>query len=94
MIPPWPIDPLDAKLYGYLHDQQQLDLSYRIPDRFFQEHGYARKIPQRVPETPDREAWEISPEDFATELIVSAEMVRQGDAQQAGVDEETPGCLH
>ena len=58
-----------TKLCGYLREEKQLDLSYRTLNRYLHEHGYARKIPRRMPEPPDREAWEIRREDFATELV-------------------------
>lgn len=51
-----------AKLCGYLREEN------RTLNRHLHEHRYARKIPRRMPEPPDRQAWEIRREYFANEL--------------------------
>lgn len=38
------------KLCGWLREGKQLDLSYRTFVRYLHEHGYARRIPRRMPE--------------------------------------------
>ena len=58
-----------TKLCGYLREEKQLDLTYRTLNRYLHEHRYARKIPRRMPEPPDREAWESQREGFANELL-------------------------
>lgn len=58
-----------TKLCGHLREEKQLDLSCRTLNRYLHEHRYTRKIPRRMPEPPDREAWEIRREDFADGLL-------------------------
>lgn len=58
-----------TKLCGWLRSEKGLDLSYRTVVRYMHEHGYARRIPRRMPEPPDRDAWEIQRENFVGELL-------------------------
>lgn len=58
-----------TKLCGWLRDEKSIDLSYRTLVRYLHEHNYARRIPRKMPEPPDREAWEIQRETFAGELL-------------------------
>lgn len=58
-----------TKLCGWLREEKQLDLSYRTLVRYLHEHGYARRIPRRMPEPPDRAAWEDRRESFCGELL-------------------------
>jgi len=58
-----------TKLCGWLREEKQMDLSYRTLVRYLHEHRYARRIPRRVPEPPDRDAWESQRESFAVELL-------------------------
>jgi transposase len=58
-----------TKLCGFLREEKQLDLTYRTLLRYLHEHHYARRIPRRVPEPPDRESWEKQRETFGSELI-------------------------
>ncbi|MBC7819312.1 MAG: IS630 family transposase [Planctomycetaceae bacterium] len=58
-----------TKLCGWLREEKQLDLSYRTLVRYLHEHNYARRIPRRVPEPPDRDTWEQDREAFAGGLL-------------------------
>ena len=58
-----------TKLCGWLREEKQIALSYRTLVRYMHEHNYARRIPRKIPEPPDRNAWIIQREAFATELI-------------------------
>jgi transposase len=58
-----------VKLCGWLREEKQLDLTYRTLVRYLHEHNYARRIPRRVPEPPDRDAWEQQRDTFAGELL-------------------------
>lgn len=58
-----------TKLCGWLRKAKQIDLSYRTLVRYLHEHDYARRIPRRMPEPPDRDDWEQKREAFAGELI-------------------------
>lgn len=58
-----------TKLCGWLREEKQLDLSYRTLVRYLHEHNYARRIPRRMPEPPDRDDWEKQREIFGGELI-------------------------
>ncbi len=58
-----------TKLCGWLREEKQLDLSYRTLVRYLHEHNYARRIPRRMPEPPDRDSWEKQREIFGSELI-------------------------
>lgn len=58
-----------TKLCGWLREEKQLDLSYRTLVRYLHEHDYARRIPRRMPEPPDRDDWDQQRETFANELI-------------------------
>lgn len=62
-----------TKLCGWLRQEKQLDLSYRTLVRYLHEHNYARRIPRRVPEPPDRDEWEKQRETFAHELVTLLE---------------------
>lgn len=62
-----------TKLCGWLREEKQLDLSYRTLVRYLHEHNYARRIPRRMPEPPDRDGWEIQREIFGGELITLLE---------------------
>lgn len=62
-----------TKLCGWLREEKQLDLSYRTLVRYLHEHNYARRIPRRMPEPPDRDAWEKQRETFGSELITLLE---------------------
>lgn len=62
-----------TKLCGWLRDEKQLDLSYRTLVRYLHEHNYARRIPRRIPEPPDRDEWEQQRETFAGELATLLE---------------------
>ena len=62
-----------TKLCGWLREQKQLDLSYRTLVRYLHEHNYARRIPRRMPEPPDRDDWEKQREIFGGELITMLE---------------------
>jgi len=62
-----------TKLCGWLREEKQLDLSYRTLVRYLHEHGYARRIPRRMPEPPDRDAWEDRRESFCGELLAVLE---------------------
>ena len=53
-----------TKLCGWLREQKQLDLSYRTLVRYLHGHNYARRIPRRMPEPPDRDNWEKQREIF------------------------------
>lgn len=57
------------KLCGWLRETKQLDVSYRTLVRYLHEHDYARRIPRRMPEPPDRGDWEQKREAFADQLI-------------------------
>lgn len=52
-----------------LRNVKQIDLSYRTLLRYLHEHDYARRIPRRMPEPPDRDDWEQKREEFAAQLI-------------------------
>lgn len=56
-------------LCGWLRKEKQLDLSYRTLVRYLHENRYARRIPRRIPEPPDRGVWEEQRETFAVELL-------------------------
>lgn len=58
-----------TKLCGWLRGEKGIDLSYRTLVRYLHEQGYARRIPRRIPEPPDKEAWLARREAFATELL-------------------------
>ena len=58
-----------TKLCGWLREEKQLDISYRTLVRYLHEHNYARRIPRRMPEPPDRDDWEKQREIFGGELI-------------------------
>jgi transposase len=58
-----------TKLCGWLREDKQIDLSYRTLVRYLHEHRYARRIPRKVPEPPDRDAWTKQREVFAAELL-------------------------
>jgi len=62
-----------TKLCGWLREEKKIDISYRTLVRYLHEHNYARRIPRRMPEPPDRDAWEDLRETFATELITMLE---------------------
>lgn len=62
-----------TKLCGWLCEEKQLDLSYRTLVRYLHEHNYARRIPRRMPEPPDRDNWEKQREIFGGELITLLE---------------------
>lgn len=62
-----------TKLCGWLREEKQLDLSYRTLVRYLHEHNYARRIPRRMPEPPDRDNWEKQREIFGGELITLLE---------------------
>jgi len=62
-----------TKLCGWLREKKQLDLSYRTLVRYLHEHNYARRIPRRMPEPPDRDDWEKQREIFGGELITLLE---------------------
>ncbi len=62
-----------TKLCGWLREEKQLDLSYRTLVRYLHEHNYARRIPRRMPEPPDRDDWEKQREIFGGELITLLE---------------------
>jgi transposase len=66
-----------TKLCGWLREEKQIELSYRTLVRYLHEHGYARRIPRKVPEPPDRPAWEDRREAFAGELL---ELLDDGNA--------------
>jgi transposase len=58
-----------TKLCGWLAAEKEIDLSYRTLVRYLHEQKYARRIPRRVPEPPDRGAWENEREAFASKLL-------------------------
>jgi len=58
-----------TKLCGWLREEKQIDLSYRTLVRYLHEHRYARRIPRKIPEPPDRSDWEDRREAFAVELL-------------------------
>lgn len=58
-----------TKLCGWLREENQIDLSYRTLVRYLHEHNYARRIPRKVPEPPDKVVWENQREAFAGELL-------------------------
>jgi len=58
-----------TKLCGWLREKKQLDLSYRTLVRYLHEHNYARRIPRRMPEPPDRGEWEKQRETFGAQLV-------------------------
>lgn len=58
-----------TKLCGWLRDEKQIDLSYRTLVRYLHEHRYARRIPRKIPEPPDRDAWTARRETFTLELL-------------------------
>ncbi len=58
-----------TKLCGWLREEKQLDLTYRTLVRYLHEHNYARRIPRRVPEPPDRDTWEQDRDTFAGKLL-------------------------
>lgn len=58
-----------TKLCGWLRKEKLVDRSYRTLLRYLHEHDYARRIPRRMPEPPDREAWEIQRETFAEKIL-------------------------
>jgi transposase len=62
-----------TKLCGWLREERRLDLSYRTLLRYLHEHDYARRVPRRMPEPPDRDDWERKREAFAEELVVMLE---------------------
>jgi transposase len=62
-----------TKLCGWLREEKQLDLSYRTLVRYLHEHNYARRIPRRMPEPPDRDDWVKQREIFGGELITLLE---------------------
>jgi transposase len=62
-----------TKLCGWLREEKQLELSYRTLVRYLHEHNYARRIPRRMPEPPDRDNWEKQREIFGGELITLLE---------------------
>ena len=62
-----------TKLCGWLREEKQMDLSYRTLLRYLHEHNYARRIPRRMPEPPDREDWEKQRESFAERLVTLLE---------------------
>lgn len=65
-------------LCGWLKDEKQLDLSYRTLVRYLHESQYARRIPRKIPEPPDRDAWEERREAFALELL---ELLEDSDVE-------------
>ena len=62
-----------TKLFGWLREEKEIAISYRTLVRYLHEHDYARRIPRRMPEPPDRDAWEDLRETFGTELITMLE---------------------
>lgn len=58
-----------TKLCGWLRDEKQIDLSYRTLVRYLHEHRYARRIPRKMPEPPDRDSWTAQRETFTRELL-------------------------
>lgn len=58
-----------TKLCGWLREEKQIELSYRTLVRYLHEHDYARRIPRKIPEPPDRDAWIIQREEFTPQLL-------------------------
>ena len=59
-----------TKLCGWLREEKQLDSpTAHWCATFTNEHNYARRIPRRMPEPPDRDEWEKQRENFGAELI-------------------------
>lgn len=58
-----------TKLCGWLREEKQIDLSYRTLVRYLHEHNYARRIPRKIPEPPDRDAWIVQREEFIPRLL-------------------------
>ena len=62
-----------TKLHGWLLEEKQIELSYRTLVRYLHESNYARRIPRKVPEPPDRDAWIIQREEFIPKLLALLE---------------------
>ena len=60
-------------LYGWLREQQGLEISYRTLVRYLHEHQYARRIPRPVPEPPDKERWKQQREEFIPQILTLLE---------------------